>query len=171
MAHPVHTTAAFDHDVRRRALGWLRQVVTEIAPDAIVACGQSGLIIGGILSSQLDIPIVAVRKEWEKPRGDGYGAHANFRPEGEEYTYTHAPRMMSVHVWDPYRRYVFLDDLISSGVTMHSACKTAYQDQAVTKPYPDAIVLYRSSLGKGQYEEFATFNGGLVRVPVYAESF
>lgn len=79
MGHPTHTSACFDMRLRRKVLGWLRGAIAELEPEAMVVCGQSGLILGGILSDQLEIPLIAVRKSWEKPRGDAKGAvHSRF---------------------------------------------------------------------------------------------
>lgn len=141
MGHPMHTRACFDPIIRKKAIDWMCGVIEKLDLDAIVVCGQSGLIVGGILSYQLGVQLIAVRKPWERPRGDRDGAGANFhaaRVQGPRRDGFAPPTQA------PAIRYAFVDDLVDSGTTLMGACRTAKEEGAITCVWPTYVVLYNS---------------------------
>jgi len=70
-------------------------LVQGLAFDAIAVRGTSGTVVGGALSLATGLPLVIVRKP-------GDGTHSSYQIECD----------------DSFKRYVIIDDLISSGATM-----------------------------------------------------
>lgn len=125
MPAPQHTAAVFSIETRRKVLLWVIDQMKELNPDAIVVCGQSGIILGSIVCDRLNIPLIIVRKL-------------------NEPTVAYQPRLT---VWDGnncYQNWVWLDDLVASGSTFRHAAANAKADKAIETDIPKAMVLYCS---------------------------
>jgi len=127
MACPSHTSPVFSTATRRRVVDWAVKELMKLSPDGIVVMGQSGIILGALLSDRLNIPLVVVRKQGEPTQAGGQvEQEVNWVSEGE-----------------PITRWVFVDDCIHSGMTIERASEKAHEHNAVATKYPIHILLYR----------------------------
>lgn len=130
MAAPMHTRPIFNTQKRREILLWITDQLRDLNPQAIVVCGQSGIILGSLVSDRLNIPLVVVRKKEEMSSVVAGGENA---------------RKVN---WDGdlcYDRWVFLDDCIGTGGTFYRTASQAVEYKAVSTRIPAAIVLYGAS--------------------------
>lgn len=106
--HPGHTRELWD-PVTLKQLAKRTTLVTEDLflhhdIDALAVCGHSGLVLGGLVSAELQVPLIAVRKPSEMPvAGGATAARTNFR----------LPDHNDLHF-----RYLILDDTICTGSTV-----------------------------------------------------
>lgn len=150
MAAPSHTAALFHGDTRRKVLLWVTDKLRDLNPEAIVVSGQSGMLIGTLVSDRLNIPLVVVRKADEET------VAYSFRGDAEE------KQRNRVNWFGErcYKRWVWLDDILCSGGTYRYARDMATEAGAV-QGAPAAIVLY------AEYKEQESYRG----VPIIRENF
>jgi hypoxanthine phosphoribosyltransferase len=121
---PGHTEAVFDMAQLPDVVCWATRVLRKLKPDAIAACGHSGLVLGGILSHKLRIPLMAVRKQ------------------GEPVVATYCRREVSAILSKKAATWVWVDDVISTGSTIQHACEMLEQSELVRHRAPAAALLY-----------------------------
>jgi hypothetical protein len=129
--------------------------------DAIVACGQSGLIPGGAVSSITGVPLLAIRKEGEPTIAGGTRTvHGIIRKEAV--------------------RWIWFDDVIDSGGTFQRSAAEAFNAELISSPLPCAIILHHArrtvyrptpleSWKRRVHREFEWPD--TIRVPVIAKMF
>lgn len=125
MSSPPYTRAVFSCNQRKKVVNWLVKHVVDLRAQAIVVCGQSGIIPGAVVSHLTDVPLVVVRKPGE-PSNSGNSVHYE-SPEVAE-------------------RWVIIDDLIASGDTVVNAMTMARKGWAVASVRPSAILLYHEDM-------------------------
>jgi hypothetical protein len=102
---------------------WAEDICLKHRADAIVCCGHSGLLVAGALSYVTRIPVLAVRKAGE--------------PQVAEYS----PSVSAV-LDSKAKRWVWLDDFISSGSTFRHSAAECLSHKLLATPRPEALLLY-----------------------------
>lgn len=124
---PAHTEELWKPSALRDLIEWLLKVVREENIEALAATGHSGLVPASIVAFTLGLPLVAVRKESERPQSGLSGRINGALP--------HRPL-----------RYGIIDDLIASGTTVANILDhCAY---AFPLAHCDVVFLYRSYVGE-----------------------
>src|SRR5687767_1745713 len=80
---PSHTQRAFNIETLPEVAEWAAKIVKERDVDAIVACGHSGLVIAGAVSYITRVPVLAVRKDGERPVAGGSGEVSGITRHGK----------------------------------------------------------------------------------------
>jgi len=118
---PEHTREIFDPTLFATVVEWAVAEVKAGGYEAVAGSGHSGLPLCGAVSYRLGIPMIAVRKDDERPKGDSYRVNG---------VLPHRPL-----------RYAIIDDFICSGETIERI------DAQVAYKFPQAtlagLVLYR----------------------------
>lgn len=122
---PSHTRIVFSRSDFAKIAQWASEQCAHIGADAIVACGHSGLVLAGAVGLLTDLPVFAVRKKGEENHCIGSsGLVSGVAPHG------------------PVSRWVWLDDFLSSGGTLHRSARRVYDAGLATTPVPAALLLY-----------------------------
>lgn len=124
---PSHTRPIFDPARLPEIVDWATFHVIDLGADAIVGCGHSGIVLGGVVAYTTGVPLFAVRKRGEPcVAGRDHDVSA-VAPNGKA------------------KRWVWLDDFICSGGTFRHAVKMLWEAELVTTPCPLALLHYRDS--------------------------
>lgn len=120
---PVHTRCIFDALKFPGIVDFIVRCVRAGKYDALAACGHSGIIAAGAAAYVCRIPILAVRKAGESPKGDSRQVNG----------------LLAHGV-----KYAFVDDLIDSGGTL---CRVAEMVQSRFRGHAQmsGIILYNMS--------------------------
>jgi len=123
---PGHTRALFEPKRLNVVVEYLVDQIKRLGGiEAIACCGFSGIIPASIVANRLGIDIIAIRKQSEESRANGDGDRCN----------THPGRPV-------YKRWVIVDDLISSGRTMRWIIRQVKDHNITTRTMPTAIILH-----------------------------
>lgn len=118
---PEHTREIFDPTLFATVVEWVIAEVKAAGYEAVAGSGHSGLPLVGAVAYRLGIPMIAVRKDDERPKGDRYYVNGIL---------PHRPL-----------RYAIIDDFICSGETIGRI------DSKVAHSFPQAtlagLILYR----------------------------
>lgn len=106
---------------------WAEEIVYKLKADAIVACGHSGLVLAGAVSYVTRVPVIAVRK-----RGEPVVAGGDAAPK------------VSTALGNPAKRWIWLDDFISSGGTFRNSVSELMKAHVVESAIPAGILHYAS---------------------------
>jgi adenine/guanine phosphoribosyltransferase-like PRPP-binding protein len=121
---PSHTKRVFDLNTMPQYVEWAAEIIKQERADALVACGHSGIVLGGALQYVTKVPLFAVRKHGERCVAGGNGPVSGIAPHGKA------------------RRWIWIDDFICSGGTFRWSANAVYNQQLVTTPIPVACILY-----------------------------
>lgn len=122
MSAPSHTKAVFSTTDRRKVVRWAMGILKPMKPEAIAVIGQSGIIVGSLLSDKLNCSLAVVRKAGEPA----------VSRMGQDLTY------VSSH--ERFERWVFIDDLIAGGSSYRRVREVLKDWEIITEPL--AILLY-----------------------------
>ena len=138
---PPHTKALFKPETLEVVVKYLEYQIKKLGGiEAIACCGFSGIIPASIVANRLGIDIIAIRKESEESRANGDSDRCNTHPG--------RPR---------FKRWVIVDDLISSGRTMRWIIRQVKEHNITTRTPPTAIILHAEDRTQG----FKYDNGSL----------
>lgn len=145
---PPHTRNVFDQKMLPAVVRGVIKQIKKLQADAIVVSGHSGLVVGSIVAYQMKIPLVAVRKLREKPKGDNNRVNCVLRKT--------------------VKKYVILDDLISDGDTVKNIIKEIKKEFQYSLSFPllpVAIVLYNSDDWVKNFDQYTT-NVKMGKIPI-----
>lgn len=120
---PIHTRRIFAPQEFRNIAEWATKEVNALRPDALVATGQSGLLLAGALSVSTGTPVFAVRKP-------------------NEYTVSNSDEVSGITSHGKSKRWLFVDDFICSGSTFRRCAELTWKAGLVEEPFPVACLLY-----------------------------
>lgn len=125
IAAPSHTQDAFDVAKLPGIVDRAARIINNLVPEAILACGHSGLLVAGAVSYVTKVPVIAVRKPGEKSVAAG------------DKTVSAVLRKGCADNW------IWIDDLISTGGTLQRSVQEAMKAGCISTPIPMAILTYR----------------------------
>ena len=111
---PPHTKEVFDPATFGLVVNWLIAEIRDAGYQAVAASGHSGLVPAAAVSFALGVPLLAVRKEDERPKGDS--------------------RMVNGILPHGPVRYALIDDFVASGETVNRVHKY------VQRAFPQAVM-------------------------------
>lgn len=153
MSCPQHTKNMFDPKSRALLVPAIAKAVRGV--DALVVCGQSGIIPGVLVSELTNIPLVIVRKPGE-PVQAGRSHLCNFYTEEA----------------GPFKTWAFIDDLISTGDTYAHVVWSLLKEHVTVTALPTRAVFYTQCYA---YEKLRTLewiadNVAIRATPGYAST-
>lgn len=110
----------------KNVAAWMSERVKALDVNAIAATGHSGLIIAGAVSLLSGVPVIAVRRDGDKPV-----ALRGYPLSTDNGTKT-----------DKYRSYVIVDDMVASGTTVGNIVRKVWEAQICETVFPKAVLLY-----------------------------
>lgn len=133
-AAPAHYRSMFDIGHFQQVCAWAKNVLNTF-PDiqAVAGCGHSGLPLASVLSHDLSLHLIAVRRKLDYPTGDKRIVHTN------------SPM--------PFSEYLIVDDLIDSGKTILHMIQQIHTCNITKYPLPAAILLTSTSRWHTHSEE------------------
>lgn len=132
---PVHTRRIFNPLEFKNVAKWAVKEIERLRPDAIVACGHSGLLLAGVVSYATGIPTFAVRKP-------------------DEYTVANSSSVSGISLHGKAKRWVWLDDFVSTGSTLRRCAIEVYKAGLVKEPFPVACVCYGTFQEEGPLSSY-----------------
>lgn len=121
--HSVYNVSTFSVTVKK-SIEVARQMMKEIPFDSIAFSGTSGAALAYILSAELHIPLMCIRKKLES----------------SHFTDGRDPDAILLEGYTQSKRYIFVDDFITSGATLKRVKAEIARSDAALRKTPSVCI-------------------------------